>query len=59
MTETLEVTTELALHWAVHRSKRCVPVVGSAERPTPWDVQHREVDRLLDRMLEVSDGCRS
>lgn len=47
--ETLEVTTELALHWACHQAKRTVPRVGSAAHPTPWDVSHRDIDRLLDR----------
>lgn len=42
--------TELALHWAVHRAKRCMPVVGSSVLPTPWDLQHLRIDELLSQV---------
>jgi hypothetical protein len=50
-TETFAPTIEDRLRWAVWRAKRRMPKVGDAEHPTPWDVEHREIDSLLDRLV--------
>ena len=41
-----------ALGHMCHRAKREMPVVGSAERPTPWDQRHKVIDGLLTDLLE-------
>lgn len=34
-----------------HAAKRVMPVVGSTEHPTPWDVAHRRMDEPIDEWL--------
>ena len=37
-----------ALRNLCQRARREMPVVGTAELPTPWDKRHHAIDELLD-----------
>jgi len=47
----LETETKRALTALVFRAKRCVPVVGNDEYPTPWDNWHAQMNELLDDLF--------
>jgi hypothetical protein len=33
-----------------YAAQRDIPKVGDEEHPTPWDLDHRRIDELLDRL---------
>lgn len=39
-----------------HRAKRCTPVVGNAQYPTPWTLLHAEIDQALAEWEASTDG---
>lgn len=56
MTTATEVSIEDRIKFACHRAKRCMPKVGDTDHPTPYDLMHVEINRLLD---ERDDGERT
>jgi hypothetical protein len=53
MTTTADVqaSTIKALHDTAHRAKRVMPVVGTPEHPTDWDMWHATLDELLNDLV--------
>jgi hypothetical protein len=41
---------ESDIRQAVHYAKREMPKVGTVEHPTPYDLQHRYINELLDQL---------
>jgi hypothetical protein len=41
--------TKAELMLKSHAAQRDMPKVGDEDHPTPWDLDHRRIDELLDR----------
>lgn len=46
--DTALIVAELMLK--SHAAQRDTPRIGDEEHPTPWDLDHRRIDELLDRL---------
>lgn len=60
MTVTDERATIVSeLRMKAYQAQRDMPKVGDKEHPTPWDLHHRRIDELLDRLRRPTESRSS